>query len=264
MKDKDYLYDNYRLAEFYDDLYDYEEDFVLWQKFIKPGMNILEVACGTGRLTRLLLENCTDIHIDALDYSQEMLDILSAKISSFNVKEGNSISVINGDMRYYSGDKKYDLIIIPSNSLNHIETNGDMEKTLDKMYSLLVEGGIFLFDILNPAFEFLLRKPNVVYDKCVVRKKDREAYFCTYEESEYDYSTQINKVLYTYFYCDKDGNKLEDSIEYKMSINVRLYYPQEMDYYISKTQFKNVQKYDWYDERAFKGKTMEQIFVMQK
>ena len=79
----DYLYDNYRLAEFYDDMYNYDDDFELWKEYIKPGMRILELACGSGRLTKLIVENVNDVIVDELDYSKEMLELLKAKIEHY-------------------------------------------------------------------------------------------------------------------------------------------------------------------------------------
>jgi len=260
----DYYYDNYRLADFYDDMYIYDADYELWKKYIKPGMRILEVACGTGRLTKILLENEVDIHIDALDYSQEMLDILNEKVKAFKVNKGNSLNVIKADMRNYSSDEKYDLIIIPSNSLNHIETNEDFKDTLANMYDLLKENGVFLFDVLNPMFQFLLREQNQRYDGKIYQQKNTGKYFYSDETSHYDAAEQINYVTYQYFYCDKNGTKLEESAIYKMDIKVRLFFPQEINYFLSESPFKTFEKYGWYDEREFDGKTPEQIFVLRK
>lgn len=260
----DYLYDNYRLAEFYDDMYNYDDDFELWKEYIKPGMSILELACGSGRLTKLIVENVNDVIVDELDYSKEMLELLKAKIEHYNTKPGVQINIIEADMRDYITDEKYDLILIPSNSLNHIEENRDMESLLHNLYKLLKPGGFLLFDILNPIFQFLMHRENEWHDGEIYQQSKTGKYFYTDEMSKYDYGTQINNVQYRYFYCTKDGVKLEDSPVYRMDIKVRLYFPQEMDFYISKTEFKYIDKYEWYNRRTFIGSTSEQIYVLQK
>ncbi len=261
---KDYLYDNYRLVDFYDDMYCYEEDFNLWREYIKPGMRILEIACGSGRLTKLIAESFEDVTIDALDYSKEMLGLLTNKMPSFNTKAGTNINPIEADMRYYTSEIKYDIIIIPSNSLNHIETNIDMQNVIASVYSLLKDGGYFLFDILNPIFQFLINKDKKWRFGEIYLQKKTGKYFYSDERNEYDYATQINNVEYRYYYCEKDGTKLPDSPTYRMDIKVRLYYPQEMDYYINNSLFKVVAKYDWYNKKEYTGKTSEQIYVLQK
>lgn len=260
----DYWYDNYRLAEFYDDIYIYDDDYKLWSEYIKEGDNILEIASGTGRLTKLILENNKRISLDAVDYSQEMLDILEQKINGWNIDKTNRIKLINDDMRYFISSNKYDVIIISANSLNHIEKNDDFEITLSNMYELLKVGGILLFDILNPRFEYLIRDPEKDYDGEIYIQSKTKRYFHVSEKSYYDISSQINHVMYRYFYCDKHGIKEDDSPEYRMNVKVRLYFPQEADYYISKSKFNNFKKYGWYDRRSFDGSTPEQIYVLQR
>lgn len=237
MSNNDYFYDNYRLAEFYDDIYTYDDDFELWSKYITTGIRVLEVACGTGRLTKLLLENKTGITVDALDYSQEMLDILKLKMGEWNIDKSNQLNIFNADMRYFSSAEKYDVIIISSNSLNHIETNEDFDLTINNMYDLLKPGGILLLDMLNPGFEYLIRDPDKDYDKEVYIQSKTKRYFCASERSNYDINAQINHVTYKYYYCNSDGEKNADSPEYRMNINVRLYFPQETDYHLSQSKF---------------------------
>lgn len=260
----DYIFDSYRLAEFYDYIYFYEDDYELWSHFLSPGKKVLEVACGTGRLTRLLLENNKDISLDVLDYSEEMLEILKTKLENWKFSKSNTINIIRADMRSYYSSQKYDVIIISSNSLNHIETNEDMQLTINNMYNHLNPGGVLLFDILNPKFEYLIRDLDNDYDEKIYWHSKKKCYFQLSEKSKYDSSTQINHVVYTYTYCNKDGKKKEDSPEYQMSIKVRLYFPQEIDYYLSNSKFKIYKKYGWYDMREFDGTTSEQIFVLQR
>ncbi|WP_026504380.1 class I SAM-dependent methyltransferase [Butyrivibrio sp. NC3005] len=260
----DYLYDNYRLVEFYDDMYNYDDDFELWKEYIKSGMQVLEMACGSGRLTRIIVENIAGVTVDALDYSKEMLELLDRKKSFFAMKQESKINLIEADMREYKTEKRYDVIIIPSNSLNHIEENEDMENLLNNLYSMLKPNGYLLFDILNPIFSFLVHDENEWHDGNVYYKESCKKYFYSDEKSKYDYSTQINSVKYRYFYCNKQGDKDAESPEYNMDIKVRLYFPKEMDYYVTKSDFTSVKKYDWYDRRPYIGKTSEQIYVLQK
>lgn len=261
---KDYLYDNYRLVEFYDDMYMYDDDFELWKEYIKPGMHILEIACGTGRLTKLIAENIKNIKIDALDYSEEMIDLLEKKEEKFKFQIGTSINLIRADMRYYSSESLYDLIIISSNSLNHIELNSDMSDLFKSIYNMLKSGGKLLFDILNPKFSFLIHDINEWHDGRIYYQEKSGKYFYSDEKNRYNYKEQINYVTYRYYYCDKKGNKKIESPTSYMDIKIRLYFPQEMDYYISNTKFKVIDKYDWYDKCKFNGNTSEQIYILQK
>jgi ubiquinone/menaquinone biosynthesis C-methylase UbiE len=69
----DYFYEKYRLADFYDDQYNrFTHDIQFWVNYAKNAKNILEIACGTGRITKDLVK--LNSKITAFDYSEEMLE----------------------------------------------------------------------------------------------------------------------------------------------------------------------------------------------
>lgn len=254
---KDYFYEKYRMADFYDDHYSgVVHDIPFWVNEASGSDRILEIACGTGRITTKLLEIGKEVV--AVDYSREMLE-------QFVEKHGNhpGVKLVEADMRSMKLHEKFDLIYITSNSLNHIETNMDLEKTLKNMHMHLNDGGCLIFDVLNPKFQFLMRDPAKRHDEGVYRHTKTGGYFKTWENNVYDYKTQINEVKYFYQFCDEKGKEIDENIT-KMKMNVRLFYPAEMDYIIEKSDFKILGKYDWFDKREWKGETGEQIYILQK
>lgn len=68
---KDYFFSNYRLADFYDDIYSFNDDISFWLKSTANSNKILELASGTGRITIPLLKNGHEVW--AIDYSDEMI-----------------------------------------------------------------------------------------------------------------------------------------------------------------------------------------------
>ncbi|KZD40401.1 Methyltransferase [Bacillus cereus] len=258
----DYFYENYRIADFYDDQYGMvKHDIPFWLNITKDYQDILEIACGTGRITIPLLESGKNVY--AVDYSEEMLNILDEKIKSeYSEFEGN-IVIENQDMRYLELNKKFDMIIITSNSLNHIETNDDLQKTFEAIKKHLNDDGLLVFDILNPKFQFLLREPEGVYAEEILKHESSGKFFKTWENNIYSAAEQINYVTYYYQFCDKIGTSLSENIT-KMKLKVRLYFPQEIDYIIQMSSLKIHSKFDWYDQRVWEGRTGEQILVLKK
>lgn len=119
----DYFFDGYRMTEYYDDyLGGHTEDFDFWPKYLSDKKNILEIACGTGRITIPLLKSGK--RITALDYSQEMLELLYQKTKDYR----DQLTIVNGDMRNYKLDQRFDAVIITANSVNHLENPYDLEK----------------------------------------------------------------------------------------------------------------------------------------
>ncbi len=75
-------------------------------KHIQKGTNILDLACGTGILTRKLAEKFPNSKIIGLDITQSYLEI--AKQNSFKY---TNISFIHQDAEKLNLDKKFDCIV---------------------------------------------------------------------------------------------------------------------------------------------------------
>ena len=256
---KDYFYDSYRMADFYDDMYNYTADLELWYDFIDEKIKVLEIACGSGRMTTRILKKYPDISLTAMDYSQEMLDLLEEKVKDKNYP---NLKIKCADMRQFDFGETYDVIVIASNSLNHIETYEDLEDTFNCFRKHLRRGGYIIFDLLNPKAIFFERDENTRYGKTLFLQRKTGRNFLYEESNKYDPATQINKVRYYFRYCDIHFHETDDK-EYIMDMNVRLYYPQEFDYFLKKNDFVILGKYDWYDRRRFTGERGEQIYVVQ-
>lgn len=253
-KNEDYFFENYRMADFYDDYYGRNTgDIDFWINQCKDKEKILEVACGTGRVTFPIIESGKKVY--ALDYSSAMLDILKEKAKEKSYSKKN-LEVFCQDMRDMKFNQKFDIILITSNSVNHLEKTEDFEKMLSCVYHLLENDGLLIFDALKPRFKYLMRNMNEFYDhdEFILKKTGEKISIC--ENSKYNHATQINNV--NYYYKDSKGK------ETVLNTKVRLYFPQELDYIIQKSNFKIVGKYDWYDLRKFEGKTNEQIFILRK
>lgn len=113
MKDKiktdycvgDLIYD----ANIYDGLNTFLYDLPFYKKWMpkNPKAEILELCCGSGRLTIPLAKN---YNICGVDNSQSMLK--QAKLKAF--KEGVKIDFIEADIRVLDLSDKYDLILFRS------------------------------------------------------------------------------------------------------------------------------------------------------
>jgi ubiquinone/menaquinone biosynthesis C-methylase UbiE len=68
----------------------------------QPRGRVLELACGTGTWTRLLVEHASDVV--ALDASVEMLEIAGAKVSDLRVR------FVKADLFSWTPDDRYDAV----------------------------------------------------------------------------------------------------------------------------------------------------------
>ncbi|KAI4148945.1 MAG: hypothetical protein L6R39_002643 [Caloplaca ligustica] len=63
---------------------------------IAPGSRVLDNACGTGIVTRELLKTYSDVHIDAVDFSDGMLDVIQPMLEQNGWTDRVSTVKMNG------------------------------------------------------------------------------------------------------------------------------------------------------------------------
>lgn len=107
------------------------------------GEPILELGCGTGRVTLRLAE--AGYSITGVDISGDMLDILNEKLKKRSSEIVDRVELYNYNMFKISLKKKYKLIILPGSTLSLIE-DSEVEKLFQTVYQHLDTGGRFIFD----------------------------------------------------------------------------------------------------------------------
>ena len=71
---------------------------------IAPGARVLDNACGTGIVTKELLKTYTDIHIDAVDFSDGMIDVIRPVVQQEGWTDRVNIAKMNGtDLKFEDG-----------------------------------------------------------------------------------------------------------------------------------------------------------------
>lgn len=134
-------------AEVYDyiSVVDKQELDYYTQSMPDGGSRILEIACGSGRLTIPLLEQ--GYTVDAVDISESMLDRLSARLENHSAEVRERCKIYCADIYQFASEKKYDMIIIPATSICLIADTAElMQQLFLKIHDLLHPNGVFVFD----------------------------------------------------------------------------------------------------------------------
>ncbi|UOQ46321.1 class I SAM-dependent methyltransferase [Halobacillus salinarum] len=135
-----------RMAQVYDQLMEdapYDQ-WIYWTKEVLghyyPGASsILELGCGTGEITYRLHNQRYEV--TGVDLSEEMLALAAAK------KPSSSIQWIHQDIRNLEGFSNLDCIVSYCDVLNYITTEEDLLQVMERTYTSLKTGGLFLFDV---------------------------------------------------------------------------------------------------------------------
>lgn len=140
-----------RWAEYYDqdprNLYTDDIAFFL-DRASRTGGPVLELACGTGRVTLPLAEK--GFHITALDHSQAMLDVFSRKLHACSSDVRSRVSLVRGDMVAFDFDERFPFIFIPFRSFQALSTRSAQENCLACVHRHLAPGGSFILDAFRP------------------------------------------------------------------------------------------------------------------
>ncbi|MBV9126130.1 MAG: methyltransferase domain-containing protein [Planctomycetes bacterium] len=154
-------------AEGYERLAAFWNDYASWfvpryDRFVvsaanyygQPIRTVLDLACGTGLLTRRLARRVDSVV--GLDASAAMLREARSRTRAANVR------YLQGDFRDFSLGETFDAAVCASDSLNYLETPEELEKVFSCVRRHLRPGGLFLFDALNARACRIISRNSVV------------------------------------------------------------------------------------------------------
>lgn len=242
----DLIYD----ANIYDGMNTHIDDLLFYKRWLPKNKSvcILELCCGTGRLTIPIAQEGYDI--SGVDYTASMLE--QAKVKAAGA--GLEIEFIEADIRILDLKKKYDLVFIPFNSIHHLYQNEDLFKALRVVKNHLKAGGIFLLDCFNPNIQYIVEHEKEPIEIAEYTTKDGREVLIK-QMMRYESKTQINRIEWHYFI-----NGEFDSVQ---NLDMRLFFPQELDSYLEWNGFEILHKFGSFEEEAFCDYSEKQIFVCQ-
>lgn len=140
-------------AELYDvAVPDWPGEIDFYRSFTGPiaatGGAVLEVACGTGRVTLQLAQS--GLCITGVDLSLPMLDIARRKSDGFL-----NVRFIEGDMRTFDLGETFQLIIIPGHSFQFMLTPDDQLACLANLKRHLAPGGTLIIHLDHQSVDWL-------------------------------------------------------------------------------------------------------------
>ncbi len=115
------------------------------------GGPVLELACGTGRLTIPIARDGHDVV--GLDASRSMLDAAKRKAEAAGVP----VTLVRGDMRNFDLRRRFGLVVISCNSLAHLTRGEDLRACFAAVRRHLAPGGVLAFDVVRPDLSLLSR-----------------------------------------------------------------------------------------------------------
>lgn len=245
-------FDIYSDGRFFDlETADYLYDIPFYLEQAKShGGPILELACGTGRITIPLAQE--GFEITGLDISQAMLEQARLKADRAGVK----VQWLEGDCRSYNLDRRFKLVFFPFNAMAHIHDLESQEELFERIHEHLEANGRFVFDWFNPNLEILMRDPSRRYPGFRYDDPDGAGKVIVTENNVYDSATQINHIKWYY--------KIGSAEEVVRELNMRILFPKELDALLHYNGFEIEAKYGDFDMSAFESSSRHQVLVCRR
>ena len=151
---------------------------ILRREGLKP-RTVVDLACGTGSVTKILAEKGFDVI--GVDLSEEMLTEAFQKVQDM----GNPPRFVCQPLQELWLPRGVDMAVCALDSLDYITNPNDCAEAICRTYKALNPGGIFIFDVNTPEKlramdgQIFLDEDDDVY--CVWRGEfDEETNICSY------------------------------------------------------------------------------------
>jgi SAM-dependent methyltransferase len=210
------------------------------------GGPVLELACGTGRLSIPIAEDGHDLV--ALDISDPMLKAARRKAEAARVV----IEFVEADMRSFDLGRRFALVIVSCNSLAHLTTNEELIGALRRIVGHLAPDGLLAFDVVNPRIADLA---------CLGPRSERgeevalRSHATAREELlAYDPVSQIRVLQWEIV-----GRRTERRRTEAMSL--RTIFPQELPLLLSAAGLELVARFGDFEERPFVADSLNQVCI---
>lgn len=224
----------------------------------KTGGPILELACGTGRITLPLAREGHEIW--GIDNSPKMLQILDRKLKNEPPDVAKKIHFSTQEMQKFDIDQKFRLIIIPFNSFLLLTDRDDLDKCLLSCSEHLEDDGKLIIDIFSPNFEMCAAKEPKMQFLQHFYVPNLKKVVVQWEYATRDMAKQLIDIDFLYEEYDQNGEVTKKTNKLKMSLIFRY----EMEYLLEKNGFDVINVYGDYDRSEFSQESPQIVCICKK
>lgn len=213
----------------------------------RSGGRVLELGCGSGRLTIPIAQ--AGVEIIGADLSASMLARARAKAAHAGVRA----EFIAADMRNFELPGKFCAILIPGNSLLHLLTIEELKQCLAGIRRHLDPGGRLVFDVSKWDLGVLARDPGE--RRPVLEVNDPVRGEITIEETaSYDAAEQVRHIVW---YFSTPGAADYRVIDYKL----RVIFPQELPLLVDSCGFRLEDRFGEFTRAPFGSSSPRQVCI---
>jgi len=224
----------------------------------EAGSPVLEVTCGTGRVTVPVARAGVDI--TGLDISPAMLRIARRKLRAAGPLPGQ-VTFKRGDARSFRLDQQFNLAFIPFNSFLLFLSVADQRQALERIRRHLKPGGRLALDIFVPDLYRLTREDNALYHGGDITDPVSGRRFVLWERATFDNHHQIIHSRPMFEELDQNGRGIQRLYR---NLELRYIYRYEMQHLLELSGFQIEELYGDFDGGDFDAASETMVWVAKK
>jgi ubiquinone/menaquinone biosynthesis C-methylase UbiE len=224
----------------------------------KYGGPILELGCGTGRITMPLAQSGQ--RITGLDISQKMLERAAGKCARLSAEQRGRVRLIQADMTNFDLRQQFPLIVIPFRPFQHLVTVEEQLECLSCVRRHLTAGGQLIVDFFQTdaarMHDPMFHEEHFVADYEIdggrtVRLTERIAAFHRAE--------QCNDVEMAFTVKDPSGREQRSVFAFTF----RYFFRYEVEHLLARSGFLVTGLFGDFDRSTLRDDSPEMIFIAE-
>jgi ubiquinone/menaquinone biosynthesis C-methylase UbiE len=239
-------------AGIYDSIYyGFKQDISFYVKeSVKINGQVLEIGCGTGRITFSLAANPT-INVTGIDISPQMIKTVDEKAK----QKYPNLETHVMDMRNITINKKYDRVIIPFNGFQAMLNVNDQISCLHSIKNVLKNDSKLILDMFIPNIEMFDQENNRYYHASSIQSKNISIWHkSNFNSIEQTINTTIKMSEYS---CN--GKTSHYYNEYQL----RYTYMQEAAYLFERCGYKITSLYGDFNKSKFDNNSDKMVWILK-
>ena len=229
--------DPYADGRLYDLEYAHHREDIAWYvlRARRAGGPVLELGCGTGRLT--LPMGRAGVPVTGIDRAPGMLATLREKLANESDAVRARIRIQEADYRtsiLEHPDAAYVAALWPFNALHHCADADEVRRLLAELHRCVQPGGLLALDGYLPDLDLYDRDPDARYEPRTFDDPRTGEPLESWEQGWWDAETHTHHVLYVY--------RHPDGREERVHLRLRMFAVEELRHLLATTGWTLVQE----------------------
>ena len=220
------------------------------------GDPVLELGCGTGRITLAMAE--AGYRVVGLDISGKMLARAEEKRAAMRTETRERVHLVQGDMTNFDLGEKFRSIVIPFRAFQHLLETEEQIRCLQCVKKHLAPGGRLIMDFFQTDAA-RMHDPSFLNESLLVEyEMSGGRHVALYERvATYRRAVQQNNV--EMIFRVKHSNGKEETLV--MAWPLRYFFRYEVEHLLARCGFRIEALYGNFDRSPLGGESPEMIFV---